>query len=115
MSKRKTTSEGAEASKRQAAAKEGVSEDEEASEGNWKETLFFWRGGLTLESPKKGKRGGGRLVWKGTWVGCQDDELPSEDDFRSSPNKFELKMPCPAGQQLSTPLQIHELSDVEVH
>lgn len=53
--------------------------------GDWKETLFVWRGDLYC-SPA------GEVTWKGSWVGTQNpiDEFPSPEDFRSSENLFEL-------------------------
>mmetsp|Transcript_137 Transcript_137/g.502 ORF Transcript_137/g.502 Transcript_137/m.502 type:complete len:233 (-) Transcript_137:427-1125(-) len=84
-----------------------AAEREEEDVGNWKETLFFWRGELSLEQKTRGQK----LVWHGSWVGAQDGEMPLDEDFASSKNKFTLHLPGQKG--LSNPLQLHQLCDIE--
>ena len=52
--------------------------------GDWKETLFVWRGALVPRSaPGRGP------VWTGTWVGVGPGEpFPSYSDFVESGNAF---------------------------
>lgn len=57
--------------------------------GDWRETLFFWRGGLTLE--------GSSLVWAGAWVAGVEGECPSETEFTESDNVFSLSTPFEKG------------------
>lgn len=84
----------------------------EEEEDNWKTTLFFWRGDLSLE--QKTKRAKRRLVWRGTWVGSGEDELPTDEEFKTSQNTFELNGPADSGCLLTSPLQLHELDGFEV-
>ena len=51
--------------------------------GDWKDTLFCWRGILS-----KGPIG--VVVWRGAWVGSEDGELPAVEAFEQSANSFEL-------------------------
>mmetsp|Transcript_21736 Transcript_21736/g.43124 ORF Transcript_21736/g.43124 Transcript_21736/m.43124 type:complete len:145 (+) Transcript_21736:1-435(+) len=85
----------------------------------WKKTLFCWRGDLLLTPVEKaeekkqedglfghdnGKKEDGnnevldkcklKLTWKGTWVGSSSQLLPSDKEFDSSQNKFQLQATC---------------------
>ena len=52
---------------------------------DWKETLFVWKGILTIVNNNN-------VEWKGTWVSTNDEKnnFPTDDDFASSKNNFEL-------------------------
>ena len=55
-----------------------------ASEASdWRATVFFWRGALTLSGDRD-------LVWAGAWVGSTGPGEPSADEFASSENVFRL-------------------------
>jgi hypothetical protein len=47
---------------------------------DWRETLFTWRGHLTLLD--------GRAAWAGTWVGGDGDAAPAGADFAASLDTF---------------------------
>ena len=50
----------------------------------WKNTLFVWKGMLT-------KTENDQCEWTGTWIGIEEDEMPSDEEFKSSPNTFNIK------------------------
>lgn len=50
---------------------------------DWRTTVFFWRGALTLS-------GEGELVWVGAWVGSAGPGEPTADEFAASDNVFRL-------------------------
>ena len=54
---------------------------------DWRDTLFCWRGVLSATEGGGGKE---RVMWSGTWVGSEDGELPTQDQFEQSKNKFQL-------------------------
>ena len=69
--------------------------------GDWRETIFYWRGlltGATNDSKEDGRTDDSeestfaakRLVWEGTWVGSEEPTCPSKEEFVASENKFKL-------------------------
>jgi len=49
---------------------------------DWRATLFYWRGTLSLDSQDK-------LVWQGAWVGSEDT-APTAEQYHESTNTFKL-------------------------
>jgi len=49
---------------------------------DWRATLFYWRGTLSLDSQNK-------LVWQGAWVGSED-AVPTAEQYHESANTFKL-------------------------
>ena len=54
-------------------------------ERDWRATLFVWRGHLEIHSPDETQ-----ISWRGSWLGTDDDTLPSDAALTASPNTFEL-------------------------
>ena len=52
---------------------------------DWKETLFVWKGILTIVDSNN-------IEWKGSWVSTNDviNSFPTDDDFATSENNFVL-------------------------
>jgi uncharacterized cupin superfamily protein len=76
-------------------ADEDENKDEDEEDGDWKATLFYWRGGLQLHPATK------KLSWRGAWVGSTKG-LPSEASFSSSENTFELSANLPKKMLMPT-------------
>ena len=72
-------------------------QDEGEEEGDWRDTVFYWRGVLSLARAKnvdtasslKGLVDSGAMSWCGAWVGSESG-LPSDSELKSSKNTFEL-------------------------
>ncbi|GMI61035.1 hypothetical protein ScalyP_jg6805 [Parmales sp. scaly parma] len=68
---------------------EGALDEGAPVEYDWKETIFFWRGDLSIDYEKK------EISWKGTWVGSTFGQ-PEDIEFAESANTFSLTAPYPS-------------------
>ena len=72
--------------------KEEAVEAEEAEQGDWKETVFFWRGLLRIYYGGQQQK----LTWDGSWVpGTSAAGLPSDAAFDASVSTFALTAVLP--------------------